>query len=163
MSPLLRNVGIISQIVLMALSSITTLIVTLSIIHQSVDGSGEGKPPPALPPTSSTSSNYLFHNRADSVVNSPSPIAAASYLNISSPTITANTRNTALHMDFDEETIPAICFDTPDWRDYEGYTCDDYRERDEPGCPKYGNRPGNFGAANMNCCHCEGVQSTVSL
>ena len=157
----LGGAGFFPQMFMMAFTSITTLIITLSIIHQSVDGSGEGRPPPALPPTSSKSSKYLFHHRADSFVNSPSPTVAASR----KPSITASANNTILHMESDEETspVPVICFDTPGWRDYEGYACDDYRGRDDPGCPKYGTRPGNFGPANVNCCHCKGVQSTVSL
>jgi hypothetical protein len=153
--------GITSHVMMVAAFSsisITTLIFTLSLIHQS-DGSREGKAPPALPPSISTSLRQGDLHSSDVASESPniisSPLAAVVPPPVFSPTATA-VRNPPTSAD------KTVCVDTPGWEDAAGLGCKFYGG-DIEGCPITGHYPGNIGTAKEHCCHCGGGIRTVSL
>jgi flagellar basal body-associated protein FliL len=160
------GVGIISLIMVMAAASgsIITTLITLSKIHQS-DGSSEGKAPPTLPPTASTSLRrrdlQLSDNMASTSPASVSPFAAVVQAPVFSPTPSSSPATPS------SPTMAAnpteMCFDTPNWKDIFGDGCEGYEENDEPGCPEYGSLfDGGMGVANDNCCYCGGGILSVS-
>ena len=93
-----EGAGIVPQIFMMAFSSITTLIITLTIIHlRAANGSEEGTSTPALQP----SSKSLRHRQSDhrnmvsttppSIFNSPTVTAVDEPVTVLSPSITLST------------------------------------------------------------------------
>jgi len=157
-----------------AFSSVTTLI-ALSLIHQS-DGSSEGKAPPSLPPTTSTSLRHRDLQSSNMTSTSPtnkSPLPIVAQSPVFSPAADAFSNNRCVKSD---ETFPSpfpsmyndTPTDTPDWYDYIGYDCSWYEVMDDPGCPKYGNRTAHDsstaqGSAKDNCYYCQhNVDSNVS-
>eukprot|EP00984_Skeletonema_dohrnii_P024486 scaffold13607_cov117-Skeletonema_dohrnii-CCMP3373.AAC.10 len=146
--------GIISVIMMVAFSFITTPIVTLSLFQPS-DGSGEGKAPPALPPSASKILRQEDIKPNDEASTSPgiirSPLAAVVPPPIFAPIALSNRRVKS------DEMRASTCFDTPNWKDANGAGCDDYEEHDEEGCPAYGNLyEGGMGIAAHHCCFCGG-------
>jgi len=151
--------GIISLIMMAAFSSVTTLI-ALSLIHQS-DGSSEGKAPPSLPPTTSTSLRQRDLQSSNMALTSPtskSPLPIVAQSPVFSPAADAFSNDRRMKAD---ETVPlsrasSICTDTLDWTAIYGDGCDWWRKYDEPGCPKYGDEyEGVLGPASDNCCYCK--------
>eukprot|EP00984_Skeletonema_dohrnii_P014355 scaffold6017_cov77-Skeletonema_dohrnii-CCMP3373.AAC.2 len=107
--------GIISVIMMVAFSFITTPIVTLSLIKPS-DGSGEGKAPPALPPSVSKSLRQEDIKPNDEASTSPadiiiSPLAAVVPPPVFAPTALSNHR---MRMKSDEmrESTSTAAIDT---------------------------------------------------
>jgi hypothetical protein len=149
--------GLIS-LLLMTFGSITTLI-ALSLIHQS-DGSSEGKAPPTLPPSASTSlrqRDLQSSNVASTSPSSVSPLAAVVQSPVFSPAAVSNPPTNSFG-----ESAPTTCLDTPNWVDGYGSGCDWYEENEEPGCPDYGSSfEGNMGVAKDNCCYCGGGSHTL--
>ena len=158
--------GIISLIMMAAFSSVTTLI-ALSLIHQS-DGSSEGKAPPSLPPTTSTSLRQRDLQSSNMALTSPtnkSPLPVVAQSPVFSPAADAFNNDRRMKAD---ETFPSpfpsmyndTPTDTPDWYDYYGYDCSWYEVMDDPGCPKYGNETAHDnstaqGSAKDNCYYCQ--------
>ena len=154
----LGGFGILPQIVMMALSSITTLIVTFAIIHQRVDGSSEGGgATPALPPTSSKSllrSPYRLTNIDNNVASSPSSkpdiINSPSEVLVPSPVlspteaeVSASVVSRGMQLYEVKVTILSTgnsssspfdvqpgCFHTPNWTDFNETGCDWYESED---------------------------------
>eukprot|EP00984_Skeletonema_dohrnii_P015654 scaffold6800_cov89-Skeletonema_dohrnii-CCMP3373.AAC.2 len=148
--------GIISVIIMVAFSFITTPIVTLSLIQPS-DGLGEGKAPPALPPSASKSLRQEDMKSNDEASTSPdiiSPLAAV----VPTP-VFAPTALTIRRMKFDKMRA-STCLDTPNWKDKNGNGCDWYEEYGR--CAYADNYAGDMGLASNHCCVCEGG-STTSL
>ena len=147
--------GIISVIMMIAsFSFISTPIVTLSLFQPS-DGSGEGKAPPALPPSASKSLRQEDLKPDNEASTSPdiiiSPLAAVVPPPVFAPTALSNRR-----MKFDAMRASA-CLDTPNWEDVDGFGCDWYRDNDEEGCPIHGSLyEGDMGLATKHCCFCDG-------
>jgi hypothetical protein len=139
--------GGLMSLLLMAFGSITTFI-ALSLIHQ-IDGSSEGKAPPTLPPSASTSlrqRDLQSSNVASTSPSSASPLAAVVQAPIFSPAAV-----TAM-----APLSSGTCFDTEEWVNIDGFGCEDYEEGDYPGCPYYGNDlVGTMGPASENCCYCK--------
>ncbi|KAK1744106.1 leucine-rich repeat protein [Skeletonema marinoi] len=143
--------GIISVIMMVAFSFITTPIVTLSLFQPS-DGSGEGKAPPALPPSASKSLRQEDLKPDNEASTSPdiiiSPLAAVVPPPVFAPTAVSNRR-----MKFDAMRASA-CLDTPNWEDAAGDGCDWYEDNDA--CYAADEYAGDFGPATKNCCFCDG-------
>ncbi|KAK1744100.1 leucine-rich repeat domain-containing protein [Skeletonema marinoi] len=144
--------GIISVIMMIAsFSFITTPIVTLSLFQPS-DGSGEGKAPPALPPSASKSLRQEDLKPDNEASTSPdiirSPLAAVVPPPVFAPTAISNRRMK------DDEMRASTCFDTPNWEDENGFGCDVYEEYD--GCPFADEYAGDMGPSTTNCCFCDG-------
>jgi hypothetical protein len=160
--------GIISLLMMAAFGfgSITTLNVAFSLIHQS-DGSSEGKAPPTLPPSASTSlrqRDLQSSNVASTSPSSRSPFAVVVQAPVFLPDTVFNRRMKS------EETVPlsrasTICTDTEGWYDLQGYDCSWYEVMDDPGCPQYGDLYSEYtstGVAKDNCCYCKNdVVNTV--
>eukprot|EP00984_Skeletonema_dohrnii_P010979 scaffold4339_cov100-Skeletonema_dohrnii-CCMP3373.AAC.4 len=146
--------GLISLIMMIAFGSITMSIFPLSLIHQS-DGSGEGKAPPALPPSASRPlrrrnlrSNDVESDSSDMDIISPLPAVGVVPLAIFSPTFVGNRR-----MKADEMRASLTCLDTPNWEDIYGDGCDFY---DDYYCSIADEDAGDMGSASVHCCICEG-------
>eukprot|EP00985_Skeletonema_marinoi_P003954 scaffold1734_cov76-Skeletonema_marinoi.AAC.1 len=149
--------GIISLTMVVAFGSIATFVIPLSLIHQS-DGSGEGKAPPALPPSASRplrQDEDLTSDNVDVLNIISSPVAAVVPPPVFSPTFIAVINR---HMKSDEKSATISsnptqsCVDTPGWKDHENRTCDWLWE---------------MGAATEHCkncgggiCNCEDFRST---
>ena len=172
--------GIISLIMMVEFSSITTLIFPLSLIHQS-DGSGDGKAPPALPPSASRplrQEDLTSDNEASTLPNIiSSPVAAVTPPPVFSPTDVAAINR---RMKFDEKSAALFssprspssptmsadpaqsCVDTPGWKDMDNSSCDWYNPNPNR-CPKYVDTLGReTGSAKEHCCCCGGGSRTVS-
>mmetsp|Transcript_11224 Transcript_11224/g.16880 ORF Transcript_11224/g.16880 Transcript_11224/m.16880 type:complete len:613 (+) Transcript_11224:168-2006(+) len=137
---------------MVAFSFITTPIVTLSLFQPS-DGSGEGKAPPALPPSASKSLRQEDLQPDNEASTSPdiirSPLAAVVPPPVFAPTAISNHR-----MKFDAMRASA-CLDTPNWEDVDGLGCGWYEEYYDPGCPFTDSYAGDMGPASKNCCYCK--------
>ena len=173
--------GIMSLIMMVEFSSITTLIFPLSLIHQS-DGSGDGKAPPALPPSASRplrQEDLTSDNEASTLPNIiSSPVAAVTPPPVFSPTDVAAINR---RMKFDEKSAALFssprspssptmsadpaqsCVDTPGWKDMDNSSCDWYNPNPNL-CPKYVDTLGReTGSAKEHCCRrCGGGSRTVS-
>eukprot|EP00984_Skeletonema_dohrnii_P000926 scaffold302_cov91-Skeletonema_dohrnii-CCMP3373.AAC.2 len=174
--------GIISLIMMVAFSSIMTLIFPLSLIHQS-DGSGEGAAPPALPPSASTAlpqKNFRSNDAAPSSpdINIISPLPAVVPLPVFRPTVVSNRRimksdervtsstlsrvlitNTpsppSISTSQTMSTAPSSdCVNTPGWMDDNGRDCGWYKNRGDPECTA--SLVGKTGSARKHCCYCSG-------
>ena len=178
----ISGAGIIPQIIVMAFSSITTLIVTLAIIHQNVDGSIDGNDSPALPPTTSRSTSLRHRqmqrsDRQSSYANND--VASTPPIIITDPSIAPSTKvedeASLIMIPFTtnqptislptqvptDSTLQQICLDTPNWTNEWGGGCDIY-EWEPEGCPLTGNDAiGIMGPATENCCHCGGGSITL--
>jgi len=163
--------GIISLIMMVAFSSMTTVVFPLSLIHQS-DGSGEGQASPALPPSASKKTlPQKDHRSNDAASTSPdiiSPLPAAVLPPVFSPTaasVSASDRRMQAGADSDNTANPTtVCLDTPNWKNAVDDGCDWYEDEDEPGCPEYGWQyefEGEMGLAALNCCYCGGGSHTL--
>eukprot|EP00985_Skeletonema_marinoi_P004626 scaffold2009_cov156-Skeletonema_marinoi.AAC.5 len=141
--------GIISVIMMVAFSFITTPIVTLSLFQPS-DGSGEGKAPPALPPSASKSLRQEDLKPDNEASTSPdiiiSPLAAVVPPPVFAPTAVSNRR-----MKFDAMRA-STCFDTPNWESKSGNGCDL--------CHLADSYAGHMGPSTKHCCICGGGSST---
>ena len=140
--------GIISVIMMIAFSSIETLI---------SDGSGDGEAPPALPPSASRSLRQRGHrSNIDNAASTTSPDIIsplpAAVPPIFSPAAVGHLMN---------EELSSTCLDTPNWKDKFGEGCDFYYVKDEPGCPDTDEYAGEMGPATLNCCHCGGGSQTL--
>jgi hypothetical protein len=159
--------GIISLLMMaVAFGSITKL----TLIPQS-DGS-EGKAPPTLPPSASTSLRQRVlqssNNMAPSSPASVSPFAAVVQAPIFSPTTASNSPMKSVGTALLSSTSSMCTNDTEGWYDWGGYDCSWYKVMDVPGCPQWGNFQTAHnsstaeGTANDNCCYCKNdVVSTV--
>ncbi|KAK1744068.1 leucine-rich repeat domain-containing protein [Skeletonema marinoi] len=149
--------GIISVIMMVAFSFITTPIVTLSLFQPS-DGLGEGKAPPALPPSASKSLRQEDLKPDNEASTSPdiiiSPLAAVVPPPVFAPTAVSNRR-----MKFDAMRA-STCLDTPNWKDVDGYGCDYYEEWEHE-CPNADRWAGDMGPATKHCCICGGGSHTL--
>ena len=160
-----RGAGIIPQMIMMAtFSSITTLFVisSFSIVYQS-HGSGEGRAPPVLSPTSSKSlrhglNEHELESNARSVVASTSLVPST----LSSPSTAVNATEISNSIIPDEEGF-SFCFDTPNWEDRRGNGCARYYTKDVSTsyryitCSEHGYwYEGSMGTAVDNCCVCGG-------
>lgn len=142
--------GFISLIMMVAFSSITASIFTLSLVHTS-DGSSEGGAPPALPPSASTSLRQRDHHAAStSLPDIISPLPAV----VPPPIFSPATAVVSSHRMKSDEFRTTTCIDTPNWVDIEGDGCDWYEENE--GCPNANYWEGYMGPATENCCHCVG-------
>eukprot|EP00984_Skeletonema_dohrnii_P025757 scaffold14940_cov61-Skeletonema_dohrnii-CCMP3373.AAC.1 len=108
--------GIISVIMMIAFSFISTPIVTLSLFQPS-DGSGEGKAPPALPPSVSKSLHQKDLQPDDEASNSPdiirSPLAVVVPPPIFAPAAVSNRRMKLFDNKMRESTSTAADTDHP--------------------------------------------------
>eukprot|EP00984_Skeletonema_dohrnii_P004616 scaffold1634_cov118-Skeletonema_dohrnii-CCMP3373.AAC.14 len=149
--------GIISltMVVAFRFSSIATFVIPLSLIHQS-DGSGEGKAPPALPPSASRSLPQkdirIRSNYVETASPSPNIISPLPPPSIFPQTVVKNRRMKSYEL---RESTSLTCFDTPNWEDEKGNGCDWYEGRYNPGCPGY------EGKATLHCCYCDGGSHTL--
>eukprot|EP00984_Skeletonema_dohrnii_P008776 scaffold3271_cov82-Skeletonema_dohrnii-CCMP3373.AAC.2 len=171
--------GIISLIMMVEFSSITTLIFPLSLIHQS-DGSGDGKAPPALPPSASRplrQDDLTSDNEASTLPNIiSSPVAAVTPPPVFSPTDVAAINR---RMKFDEKSAALFssprslssptmsadpaqsCVDTPGWKDMDNKPCDWYNPPNPNRCPRCVDTLGReTGSAKEHCCSCGGWSRT---
>eukprot|EP00984_Skeletonema_dohrnii_P014363 scaffold6018_cov94-Skeletonema_dohrnii-CCMP3373.AAC.3 len=149
--------GIISVIMMVAFSFISTPIVTLSLFQPS-DGLGEGKAPPALPPSASKSlrqEDIKSKNEASTSLDIiRSPLAAVVPPPVFAPIALSNRRR---RMKSDEMRA-SKCLDTPNWKDKYDYGCDYYEEYDKEYdvCSFADELAGDIGSSTTNCCICGG-------
>eukprot|EP00985_Skeletonema_marinoi_P032028 scaffold37999_cov214-Skeletonema_marinoi.AAC.23 len=149
--------GLISVIAMVVFGSIATVFVPLSLVHQT-DGSGEGKAPPALPPSASKPLRQRNHRSNNDNAESTSPdginhpLAAIVPPPIFSPTAASKS---------DELASASTCLDTPNWKDRLGDGCDWYEANFDPGCPYTDSRAGDMGFATEECCYCGGGSHTL--
>eukprot|EP00985_Skeletonema_marinoi_P018427 scaffold10296_cov84-Skeletonema_marinoi.AAC.3 len=170
--------GIISLIMMVQFSSITTLIFPLSLIHQS-DGSGDGKAPPALPPSASkslrqedlTSDNVDVPNIISSPVAAvvPPPVFSSTAVAVINRGVKMKEEKSAALFSSPRSpsspTMPAnptqSCVDTPGWKDNYNNPCDWYKVDPTDRCGTgYVNSLWKTGSAIEHCCICEGGSYT---
>jgi hypothetical protein len=152
--------GFLSLIMMAAVGSMTTLI-TLSLIRQS-DGSSEGKAPPTLPPSPSTSLRQrdLQSSMSSTSPSVISPLPAFVQSPVFLPAPVSNSPINFVETVSSLSPTSSICTDMPGWYDARGYDCSWYEVMDVPGCPQYGDLyvgENIFGVANDNCCYCQNV------
>lgn len=159
-----RGAGLIPKMIMMALSSITTLIVALSLVHHS---DGSGNLPPALQPTASKP--LLRHVQSDhrALNNEASPssgIISSPMATVTQPPVfspAAVSVSNSNHIMQSDERALSTCSDTPNWQNIDGFGCDWYEENNDPACLNIG-MGGSMGPATENCCFCGGGIRTVS-
>eukprot|EP00984_Skeletonema_dohrnii_P010749 scaffold4227_cov78-Skeletonema_dohrnii-CCMP3373.AAC.1 len=145
--------GIISVIMMVAFSFISTPIVTLSLFQPS-DGSGEGKAPPALPPSASKSLRQEDIKSKNEASTSPADIIISPSAAIVPPPVFFAPIAVSNRRVKSDEMRASTCFDTPNWKDKLGYGCDIYEEHD--GCRYADKYEGDMGSVTNNCCICGG-------
>jgi hypothetical protein len=161
-------------------SSITTFVFPLSLIHQS-DGSGDGKAPPALPPSASRplrQGDLASDNEASTLPNIiSSPVAAVTPPPVFSPTDVAAINR---RMKFDEKSAALFsspkspssptmsanptqsCVDTPGWKNKYNKPCAWFDANPKRCGAGWVNSLWETGSEIEHCCSCGGGSRTVS-